>query len=245
MTMLLHEIACCSHVQFCIQNPLVEHPCHEIIFSQSFSTLDEYQVPEPWSGRIEFVPILFLSSNPSIGFAEEYPRWSWSEDAINDYFSNRFGDGCKKWSISGTKTLLKDGRYSGVRFWMAVRQRAIELLERDVIPGIDYAITEIVHCKSENEIGVTTAQKQCVQTYLRRVLEMTSARVVVALGARARQAMQDEFSIPKNASLVEPIAIGGQKKLITFLPHPNARKVRSFAKCLESNELGNLRAFLK
>ncbi|WP_196524075.1 hypothetical protein [Nostoc commune] len=35
-----------------------------------------------------------------------------------------------------------------------VRQRAIELLERDVIPGIDYAITEIVHCKSENEIGL-------------------------------------------------------------------------------------------
>jgi hypothetical protein len=223
----------------------VEHPCREIIFSQSFSPLKEYQLPEPWSGDIENAPILFLSSNPSIGSAEDYPDWSWSEDAINDFFSNRFTGGCKQWSINGTKTLLKNGGYAGVRFWMAVRQRAIELLKRNVEPGFDYAITEIVHCKSTDEIGVTAAQKQCVQTYLREILEMASARVVVVLGEKAKQAIQDEFSIPQSGSLVESMTIGGKERLITFIPHPNARKVRRFTKVLKPDELERLREFLR
>ncbi|MCF3607522.1 hypothetical protein L2E81_13290 [Planktothrix agardhii 1033] len=59
-----------------------------------------------------------------------------------------------------------DGTYSRVtQFWAAVRKRAIELLQRDVIPGFDYALTEIVHCKSHHEIGVEQAQEQCVQAY--------------------------------------------------------------------------------
>ncbi|MDZ8083369.1 MAG: uracil-DNA glycosylase family protein [Nostoc sp. DcaGUA01] len=176
---------------------------------------------------------------------EDYPDWSWSEDAINDFFSNRFGGGCKQWSINGTKTLLKNGSYSGVRFWMAVRQRAIELLERNVEPGIDYAITEIVHCKSTDEIGVTAAQKQCVQTYLREVLEIASARVVVVLGKKAKQAIKDEFSISQNGFLVESITIGDKKRLITFLPHPAAWQPSSFIKNLKTNELERLRAFLR
>jgi len=59
MTWLLNEIARCPHVQFCIQNPSVEHPCRQVVFSQSPSTLNEYQVPEPWSGRIEQAPTCF------------------------------------------------------------------------------------------------------------------------------------------------------------------------------------------
>jgi hypothetical protein len=41
-----------------------------------------------------------------------------------------------------------------------VRQRAIELLQRDVRPGVDYALTEIVHCKSKSENGVAEAKKR-------------------------------------------------------------------------------------
>lgn len=246
MTTLLNEIAHCPHVNFCIQNPLVEHPCREIVFSQSFSILNEYQVPEPWSGRIEQAPILFLSSNPSISSVEDYPRWSWSDDAIDDFFNNRFGGGRKVWTLDGRKSLQKDGTYSGsVKFWSAVRQRAIELFQRNVSPGNDYAITEIVHCKSVSEIGVKKAQNHCVQNYLKKVLEISSARVVVVLGSSAREAMQAEFNIPKDVSLFGSIAIGGREKLITFLPHPNARRNRTFANCLKFDELESLRALLR
>jgi len=246
MTTLLNKIAHCPHVNFCIQNPSVEHPCREIVFSQSSSTLNEYQVPEPWSGRIEQAPILFLSSNPSISSVEDYPRWSWSDDAIDDFFNNRFGGGRKAWILDGRKSLQKDGTYSGsVKFWSAVRQRAIELFQRNVTPGSDYAITEIVHCKSVKEIGVKKAQNQCVKSYLPKVLQMAAARVVVVLGKEAKEAMQDEFNIPKDVSLFGPIVIGAREKLITFLPHPNARSNRTFANCLKSEELESLRAFLR
>jgi hypothetical protein len=246
MTTLLNEIAHCPHVNFCIQNPSVDHPCREIVFSQSSSTLNEYQVPEPWSGCIEQAPILFLSSNPSISSVEDYPRWSWSDDAIDDFFNNRFGGGRKVWIKDGIKSLQKDGTYSGgVNFWSAVRQRAAELFQRNVTPGIDYAITEIVHCKSVKEIGVKEAQNQCVQSYLQKVLQMAAARVVVVLGKQAKEVMQYEFNIPKDVSLFGPIAIGGREKLITFLPHPSAFGIKKFANCLKYDELESLRAFLR
>ena len=171
MKTLLHEIVHCPHVKSCLQNPSLEHPCREVVASQSHP-LDAYQVPEPWSGRIEQAPILFLSSNPSISPIEDYPTGFWSEDHVDDYFNNRFSGGRKEWIINGNKPLLTDRSYGrSVRFWSAVRHRAIELLGRDVTPGMDYALTEIVHCKSRNEIGVKHAQVECVESYLLRVLE--------------------------------------------------------------------------
>lgn len=246
MSALLYEIARCPHAQFCLKNPSFEHPCREIVLSQSSSALDDYQVPEPWSGHLEQAPILFLSSNPSIGYIEDYPRWSWSDDAINDYFNNRFGGGSRVWIKDGTKALQHDGKYSrSVRFWIEIRQRAIELLQRNVIPGIDYALTEIVHCKSYGETGVIQAKKQCVPSYLRRVLEKAAARVIVVLGKQAEHTIQTEFNIPDKVKLFETTKISGQEKLIAFLPHPNARMVRSFSKCLAHHELEKLREFLR
>ncbi|MDY7014373.1 MAG: uracil-DNA glycosylase family protein [Cyanobacteriota bacterium] len=175
-----------------------------------------------------------------------YPTWDWSSREVNDYFNNRFGRGHKSWIIDGTKSLRTDGTYSrSTRFWAAVRQRAIELLQRDVIPGLDYALTEIVHCKSHNEIGVEQAQEQCVQAYLRRILELAKARVIVVLGVRARKVIQREFEIPTEQLLSESIEIGGYQRFFTFLPHPNARSERTFAKCLQHDELERLRASLR
>lgn len=243
---LLHEIARCPVVELCLQNPSEKHPCHKIVLSQSSSSLGTHQVPEPWSGHIEQAPILFLSSNPSISVAEEYPRWLWSDEAVEDYFANRFGGGSKTWISQGTRSLQRDGTYrQSVAFWAAVRQRAIELVERDVVPGIDYALTEIVHCKSQGERGVAEAQEHCVPRYLQRVLELAGAKVVVVLGARAKEAMQKIFSIPKDTNVCGPMKIGKYVRLITFLPHPSAYTKKSFVKCLSPDELQKLRSLLK
>jgi len=245
-TNLLNEIAHCPHARLCLLNPTAENPCREIVTCQGSTDLETYQVPEPWSGSIEQAPVLFLSSNPSIGSIEEYPSWSWLDSDIVDYFNNRFGGGRKQWIINGTKSLLTDGTYSrSVRFWIEVRQRAIELLERDVTPGFDYALTEVVHCKSRNEIGVKQAQEKCVETYLLRILELSAAKVIVVLGAQARQAIQGKFSIPKGLVVSESIKIGKHERLFAFLPHPNARGYRSFAKCLDVEDLETLRTTLR
>jgi uracil-DNA glycosylase len=242
---LLDEITNCPHARQCLEDSAAENPCRAIVESQNTLRLNKFQVPEPWSGQIEKAPILFLSSNPSIGCDEAYPTWDWSSREVHDYFNNRFGGGLKNWILDGTKSLQTDETYSrATQFWAAVRQRTIELLQRDVIPGFDYALTEIVHCKSRNEIGVKQAQEQCVQTYLRKILELAKARVIVVLGAHARQVIQREFEIPPEKLLSEPIEIGDHPRLFTFLPHPNARGDRSFTKCLQNDDLEKLRASL-
>ncbi len=245
---LLNEIARCSYVNFCIQNSSEAHPCKVVVDSQGVTELDKYQLPEPWNGHIiETAPILFISSNPSINFDEDYPCGSWSNDDINDFFNNRFGGGKKEWIKDGNKTLLKDGSYSdGVNFLSSIRLRAMELLQRDVNPGIDYALTEVVHCKSINEIGIKQAKTLCAETYLRKVVEMaTSASVIVILGVIAKEAMQKEFSIPNDVSIFSLNRTIGKNKFVTFLPHPNARMPRTFAKCLKSEELEKLRTILQ
>ncbi len=243
---LLHEITHCPHALMCLENPSTDNPCRDIVGYQNSLDLNNFQIPEPWSGQIEQAPILFLSSNPSIGSDEVYPTWRWSDNDINNYFNYRFGGGQKDWIINGKQSLMKDGTYSrAVKFWAAVRKRAIELLQRDVKPGIDYALTEIVHCKSHSEIGVEQAQDQCVKAYLLRTLELSKAKVIVVLGARARQAIQCQFNISSTASISESIKIGDYERFFAFLPHPNARMPRSFIKCLQDDELESLRASLR
>lgn len=242
---LLNEIVHCPHVRFCVENPSADHPCREIVASQELPNLGHRQVPEPWSGQIEQVPILFLSSNPSISTTDVYPRWSWSDDEMDDYFNHRFGGGHKEWIVDGKKALLTTGTYShSVKFWAAVRQRAIELLGPGVRPGTDYALTEIVHCKSRSEIGVEQAQNKCVETYLKRVLELAEAKVVVVLGARAGQAIQNHFKLPEKTLVSEEVTIRSRKTIFAFLPHPTAFKPKSFLKVLQAHELEKLRAFL-
>jgi hypothetical protein len=243
---LLSEIVHCPHARECREDLTAENPCRQIVDYQNSLGLEKFQVPEPWSGQIEQAPILFLSSNPSIGSDEDYPTWDWSYSELHDYFNYRFGGGRKQWIIDGTKSLLKDGTYSrSTRFWAAVRQRAIELLQRNVSPGIDYALTEIVHCKSRAEIGVEESQEQCVEAYLLRVLELASAKVIVVLGTPARQVIQSQFNISIENSISDSIEIGNRERFFAFLPHPNARKPRSFAKCLQGDELEKLRACLR
>jgi uracil-DNA glycosylase len=114
-----------------------------------------------------------------------------------------------------------------------------------VSPGTDYALTEIVHCKSHAEIGVEQSQEQCVKAYLLRVLELARAKVIVVLGARARQVIQSQFNISTENSISDSIEIGDRERFFAFLPHPNARSYRSFTKCLQGDELEKLRAFLR
>ncbi len=149
---LLHEIVHCPIVQQWFTDHNSNNPCAIVISSQRAQSLEHFQVPEPWSGDLEHAPILFLSSNPSFNESrsEEYPGWTWSDEWIADFFRHRFGGGRKQWiDGDGIRGLQRDGSWGkAVRFWTEVRSRARELLERDVRPGVDYALTEVVHCES-------------------------------------------------------------------------------------------------
>jgi hypothetical protein len=242
---LLREITRCPNIQQWLASPQSNNPCSKIISIQNSHSLADHQIPEPWSGDLEHAPILFLSSNPSIGEAEEFPNWSWSDEWIEDFFVNRYGGGRKQWIKDGKYPLKLDGsRGRAVAFWVSVRKRAEELLEREVQDGVDYALTEVVHCKSRSEVGVREALGECAKRYLRRVVEVSEAKVIVILGSKIKETVKCEFSIPERDTF-GPIQIGECQRYIVFLPHPNAHMDRSFEKCLDGERLQELRAFLR
>lgn len=249
---LLEEIARCPNVSQCFERNGSANPCYKIVRSQGIQILASHQLPEPWSGRLEAAPILFLSSNPSIENAgqetEEYPRLSWPNADIEDFFRNRFGGGLRNWIADGVRFLRSDGSYSPeyVRFWAFVRSRSKELLQREnVVPGVDYALSEVVHCKSQKEFGVDEALQECTNRYLTRVIASSGAKVIVVLGDKAKTAVTNWLGAPASGPVHGPLKIGNRERLLTFIPHSNARVQRTFAKCLCPSDLSRLRTALE
>jgi hypothetical protein len=153
----------------------------------------------------------------------------------------------KIWIKDGSYPLMRDGTHwpRGTAFWQAVRARASEILERGALPGDDYALTEVVHCKSEREQGVHDALELCVNRYLGRVLSVAGAPIIVVLGEIAKQAIAGHLGIPTPVAgtVHGPVKLGDRERLVAFLPHPNARLPRRFAYWPES--LTQLKAFLQ
>lgn len=167
----------------------------------------EHHVPEPWVGHIERAPLLFLSTNPSLAghrprharpeapvvpfqraetFKAEHPavarglqnpRPAWSDEELIDRFTHAFD----VWMPDGVRQIGQNGALgTPVAFWRDVSKLAASFFGRAVIPGIDYALTEVVHCKSTNEVGVPTASPECARRYLRRVLALSPSAVIVS-----------------------------------------------------------------
>ena len=140
---LLLEIAHCPIVKGHFDGR-VSNSCSTIVLSQEKEDLSAFQLPEPWNGDLGHAPILFLSSNPSVGESEKYPIWNkkWSDDQIVDFFAHRFSEREKPWVKNELYPLQVSGEYAKdwVRFWASVRARAKELLpdKEKIQPGIDY-----------------------------------------------------------------------------------------------------------
>jgi hypothetical protein len=169
-----------------------------------------YQVPEPWRGDIEKAPLLFVSSNPSIDMLDEAPWRSDPEEHICQYYQ---ADRISKDFPNATYAHGKKSR-GAVGFWKWVDARAVELYGESVIQGQDYAITEVVHCKSRDEHGVAAAMETCKGKFLRRVLELSRCKLIVSVGAVAEQAIQP---LELAANLGRPVL---------YLAHPNSIKAQ-------------------
>jgi hypothetical protein len=258
---LLLRIAACENFLACSRDPKLLHPCREVVDSQRvyFSPQDpKFQPPEPWRGHLNLAPLLFISSNPSIAppavaGGDTYPNSPWTDSDRIDYFANSFGGGTHEWIRDGVRHLLPDGSYGKpVAFWAAVKRRAEELYSRSVEPGTDYALTEVVHCKSLREIGVREAVNECTNRYLGPVLALSPARVVVVLGVVAGSAVRrwlvenDRQSESSMQKCVEgPPTPSGLSRMFVFAPHPNAFKPKRLVNVLRADELALLREVLK
>lgn len=158
------------------------HPCREICAYQQTKISNigdeigsEYQVqfsketfhaPEPWNGNLEEAEILFVSSNPSFSEYETTPELAelegkevlpkfdspeWPLNKAQEFFEDRF-----KHEEYWNKTWEGILKYAG---YILEKTKSIESInnindekKKDIASSI--ALTEVVHCKSEKEIGV-------------------------------------------------------------------------------------------
>lgn len=246
---LLLDIFRCPNVRMCLENPQLEHPCSQIVSSQESVSMDDHQMPEPWMGNLAKAPILFLGSNPSIGTDHEYPAWSAPDDEVEDYFDNHFGNGRKEWTKDGVYYLRTDGKPRKVLYWTEVKKRAVELLEHnDVRAGIDYALSEVVLCKSKGQKGVKQAVEECASRYLPRIVGESESRVIVSLGKFAERTVRNTFGINDEVKVEGPVDVARRERWFTFLPHPAAWTTNlgvSFEGNLSPQEITQLRDVLK
>jgi hypothetical protein len=206
---LLLEVARCPNVRRCYETTVIPHPCSKVVAAQRVA-FDDFQLPEPWNGAIETAPILFVSWNPSLNPNETFPRPEWADEAIIGFFRTRF-----------------DHSDQHSQTWREMRGIASHLLGRDPKPGVDYAVTDAVRCKSRKGEGATQALGECSSRYLRRTLETSGARVFVALGKDARKTMASYFGVAAElGSASSPIMLGGCERILVQLGAPGAAESR-------------------
>jgi hypothetical protein len=171
-------------------------------------------VPEPWRGNISVAPLLFISSNPAIDQTDDSPWNVDPDDKIVEYFNTGFG--------AGFPRILHPNRPEGrlretrVKFWSHIHTLAADFFERskrDVRPGQDFAITEVVQCKSASEYGVGAARDTCFKLHMPGILQKCAAVVVCTIGRHAEEAFRNLT-----------VATSGGIASLVGLAHPNARR---------------------
>ena len=201
------DISSCSEVSNALKDK--NHPCHDVVKWQADQweppilqiSNSKMHRPEAWTGNLASAPIVFLASNPSFNPEENYPDWSgkWGEGEVSAFATHRFIEegernfGAIDSGPNRDKTILLDGKPStdSVAYWREIRGRVAEILQKEsdqVSAHDDFVMTELVHCKSHKEIGVSNALKECAKRFIDRIFENSPASIIIVMGAKpARQ----------------------------------------------------------
>lgn len=233
---LIQEIALCKEFGKAINGDPT--PCCAVVNSQQ-KLYDEllhkplesgdYQLPEPWCGNIENAKILFISSNPTIAkkanTAENEPYPTIRNKKINymgkhnidlpEFFTDRFN-----YIPHRSRYLAAICKWSG---WILLNKKSDEKPSASELEKIkeSIALTEIVHCKSQSQIGVTDkCIGKCTELYLERVLEEYKGNYIVVVGSKARDYFQKNGNGKKLADKLKNIG-----KRIIYTEAPNARDI--------------------
>jgi uracil-DNA glycosylase len=83
-------------------------------------------------------------------------------------------------------------------------------------------MTEVVHCGSPSEQGVRSALRTCATRYLRPVLAVSPARVVVVVGGVAKDAFTEHLGLATRGHLFGPVDVAGKERILVLVPHPSS-----------------------
>ena len=108
-------------------------------------------------------------------------------------------------------------------------------------------MTEVVHCKSKNEVGVSQAAETCAKRYLNDILALTNAPIVVVVGKKSHDCLNNALGLDlPEPPYITSTELGGRDRHLVFLWHPSGRKGPKTIAGLHGNEeLGRLRNLLQ
>lgn len=217
--------------------------CQRIIEVQK-GNKHKFQFAEPWNGDIENAKILFVSSNPAIDFDEYFPAYdmdnetfteNWNEEEVKNFFYNRFTYFSNKRNdakLNFNKVVKNEnGTPKTVKYWTHLNARTKELLCRETKLNSDFAITEIVHCKSKSEKDIDDkCLETCSKNYLKEIINLSNAKLIVAVGKKAKEIIHNLYLKNENITNFEknklygPFEINNKPRYFLYICHPNARK---------------------
>ena len=222
-----------------LQNaPNSNSECNALYISQQCASIADFQIPEPWNGDIENAPILFVGLNPGFLDVELYPKlgnpyWlqangGFDEAKVEDFFEHRFNSR-HQYVKYPNRTMIASGGYKLLRgrtFWGYVKSIADKVLNRASTPGTDFAITEIVHCKSRNIRCIhSKCYDKCFDQHFNNILSIAqNLQYIVVLGRPTRDRISKYFGI-SSASKNQWYKVNLNNKTINiiFVDHNAAR----------------------
>ena len=229
------DICRCPNVDLAMNDHL--HPCHEVVSVQKGT--NEFQLPEPWTGDLDGSRLLIFASNPSIDESEAYPTSNWRDEGILNFFRNRF-DEEYGWTKGGLHVLQKDRVNFAervVRYWAEVKRQASRIYDFEARAGVDYTLTEVVHCKSRGRKGVSSASSTCGNLWLNRILDASGSRVLLILGDEAGEMLGQLLELDKTRILHRSVMCGSELRWVLFVPAPGSSKTRDIEKILNPSDL--------
>lgn len=199
-----------------------------------------WYVPEPWAGHIGAAAILFVSSNPSAvprGERFDPGRHMSRRDSDGNLFAaadGAFDDPRFPGIAGGRFNRDRSGRRTGraVPFWRWTQGLARELLGREPAPGRRLRTHRGRALREPERDRGSCRAGTCTSRYLRRVLAVSPARVVVVVGATARGSFEDQLraqftgnvqQLSRSAWIWRRGQLLGLTRYVLALPHPNAR----------------------
>jgi hypothetical protein len=121
-------------------------------------------------------------------------------------------------------------------------------LKREVRPGFDFALTEVVHCKSWKGHGVEEARDVCSKRYLERVLSISPTNVFIVYGTEAKTVIRNLFG---NAMKViappdlSTFSFGDRSRIVAYLGAPSSFGVKTLKGKYGDDGLRCIREHLK
>lgn len=118
------------------------------------------------------------------------------------------------------------------------------------MPGRDYALTEVVHCKSEGEAGVTRkagvngALDTCRDMWLEKVIEHSRADLLIVVRKPARNAFRTLTRYEEKVTLSEPLEVAGRLRVVAFVHGPRAPTRDYPPRYLSAEDVERARAWL-